>query len=715
MPFTPLEQPDDMPRRGFTPLGDGQPKRGFTPLQDAGEQPSILKMAALENPATAIAETGLNLASQAVALPVAGIAGLATEAWNALGLTEHKGADVVHAMGDALTYQPRGEMGKQATEIATYPFQKLAEAGQWAGGKTLDATGSPALATAVDTAIQGVLPMVAGPMAKKGGSAIRERFSKPETGAEAIAPDAQATNLEAINGQVEQGASGLVRHDPELPRSAPEAVSDAVRTDGYSGLPGMAEELPAVSERRGSGAESAALAVSPERAGELRAGELRLDDPRRADATPDLLQEGVDSRQGYDAGRGFAPARDASEVDYRVPDGERDVVGQPSGQSPISEFAVDHARRVEPSDLRMGETLGNRPGDLAQANQGRMANRSGAEPGIEARPQPVIDPSAGPLSRSAAVARPDLVIKAETAKHTGPFGDLGQDAGTVREPIRPAENREWVRFADESGTLGVPRAEMPQIKAEHRGAMTQFMNARGIKHRAEEVRADTLKATQAEFSPAKVRKALGFEGGERSILVSADGYILDGHHQWLAKREAGEPIKVIRFDAPIADLFALAHDFPSSRKANGAAGTQRGFTPLAETQRAAQPGTEFSFAPGANYAPLIDDSRAPAGTAPATAVGRDKPIRREDIIVPFAKDLGASIYSGRVKMKNALGFFRRGNEEVRIKRHADLEVTAHEMAHLIDARVPELSREWRSNSALRNPTAATNDTMNCMR
>lgn len=80
MPFTPLEQPDDMPRRGFTPLGDGQPKRGFTPLQDAGDQPSILKMAALENPATAIAETGLNLASQAVALPVAGIAGLATEA-----------------------------------------------------------------------------------------------------------------------------------------------------------------------------------------------------------------------------------------------------------------------------------------------------------------------------------------------------------------------------------------------------------------------------------------------------------------------------------------------------------------------------------------------------------------------------------------------------------------------------------------------------------
>lgn len=127
---------------------------------------------------------------------------------------------------------------------------------------------------------------------------------------------------------------------------------------------------------------------------------------------------------------------------------------------------------------------------------------------------------------------------------------------------------------------------------------------------------------------------------------------------------------------------------------------QRGFTPIAEPQRAAQPGTEYSFAPGANYAGFIDDARNP-GTATAPATGRSAPIRREDIIVPFAKELGASIYTGRVKMKNALGFFRRGNEEVRIKRHADLETTAHEMAHLIDSRVPAISNAWRSDKALR--------------
>lgn len=132
-------------------------------------------------------------------------------------------------------------------------------------------------------------------------------------------------------------------------------------------------------------------------------------------------------------------------------------------------------------------------------------------------------------------------------------------------------NRAWTSFANDSGTLGVPRAQMPQIKAEHRGAMTNFMNARGVEHRQEVVPADSLKPTQAEFSPSKVKKAQGFVGGDRSILVSADGYVLDGHHQWLAKREAGESIKVIRLEAPIQELVQLAHEFPSSTTARGAA------------------------------------------------------------------------------------------------------------------------------------------------
>lgn len=140
------------------------------------------------------------------------------------------------------------------------------------------------------------------------------------------------------------------------------------------------------------------------------------------------------------------------------------------------------------------------------------------------------------------------------------------------DPIIGADiDGDWASFAPASGTLSVPRAEMPQIKAEHRGAMVNFLNARGIAHEEQTVPADSLKPTQAEFSREKVKQAQGFEVGDRSILVSSDNHVLDGHHQWLAKREAGEPVKVIRLDAPISELLPAVAEFPSATLAEGAA------------------------------------------------------------------------------------------------------------------------------------------------
>ncbi|WP_422097471.1 PLxRFG domain-containing protein [Variovorax sp.] len=130
---------------------------------------------------------------------------------------------------------------------------------------------------------------------------------------------------------------------------------------------------------------------------------------------------------------------------------------------------------------------------------------------------------------------------------------------------------EWTAFAKDSGTKGVSRAEMPQIRAEHRGAMVNFLNARGIAHEQQEVPASDLKPTQVEFSPARVARAKAFEGGDRSILISSDGHVLDGHHQWMAKLDAGEPVKVIRLDAPIERLLSEVKAFPSAEAGEGAA------------------------------------------------------------------------------------------------------------------------------------------------
>jgi hypothetical protein len=579
MSFIPLEQ-GEQPRGGFVPLetssDDGGIKpRGFTPIEP--DRPSMAKQIALENPATAIAETGLNLASQAVALPVAGIAGLATEAGNALGLTDKKGADVVHQVGEALTYQPRGEMGKQAAGIVAYPFEKLAEAGQWAGGKTLEGTDSPLAATAVDTAVN-ALPMLLSP-AKKGVTSLRERIAaNREATPEAITADAQGTNgapampeaarfaespLGAVSdvpvqrgfnplkeakreeagylpdpvervgydargavsqGEVPNGIPGLVQHESALLQPEAPAMAD-LRGRRDQGLPGMADQLRAVPERLGAEARPDALAIEEGRSQGLQPGQRDLGDPRGLG-----LAESEAGRPGLDP-RGSAEA------------------------------------------LRLGEDAQRPPVDTTEAARlGSDQSRTAVYPAPI-----VIDPNAGPISRAVIAGMPE------------------------RRPV-------------------------------------------------------------ADLSPGMRTAASEPQRGFTPLEMTSD---ITGN-----VKPAVEPV--------------------------------RGFAPLAETQRAAQSGTEYSFAPGKAYAGFIDDTPQPGtATVPATAVGRDKPIRREDIIIPFAKDLGASIYTGRVNMKNALGFFRRGNEEVRIKRHADLETTAHEMAHLIDSRVPMLSRNWLSNPALR--------------
>ncbi|MDA0424924.1 hypothetical protein, partial [Stutzerimonas frequens] len=132
---------------------------------------------------------------------------------------------------------------------------------------------------------------------------------------------------------------------------------------------------------------------------------------------------------------------------------------------------------------------------------------------------------------------------------------------------------EWTEFARESGTLNVPRAQMPQVKAEHRGALVNFLNAQGVKHQQLEIDPVQLKPTQQEFAPGKVDRARQHKGGERSILISSDGHVVDGHHQWMAKRERGEPVKAIQLQAPIRELLPMVSEFPSSARDEGAVTT----------------------------------------------------------------------------------------------------------------------------------------------
>lgn len=124
-----------------------------------------------KNPQVGMAETGLNLATGAVVTPIAGLAGLGSAAVKSLTGYGNTGAETVENLTNKLVYKPQTTAGKKTTNAVTYPFQLLAKGGEKAGDFVLDKTGSPALATATDTAIQSVPAVVS--KALKGPAATR--------------------------------------------------------------------------------------------------------------------------------------------------------------------------------------------------------------------------------------------------------------------------------------------------------------------------------------------------------------------------------------------------------------------------------------------------------------------------------------------------------------------------------------------------------------
>ncbi len=213
-----------------------------------------------------------------------------------------------------------------------------------------------------------------------------------------------------------------------------------------------------------------------------------------------------------------------------------------------------------------GGTQNNAP--VAGQDAERGVNRESAQAGQPAAGQPQDAPGRGRSDQGNGAARPD----AGRGQQVKPAGEAaGSAPGLTADDLAGEKiNRSWTAFAEDSGSLGIPRGDMPQIRAEHRGALVNFLKARGIESAQEEVASDRLKPTQAEFSPAKVEKAKSVTQRDRAILVSADSHVLDGHHQWLAKLEKGEQVKVIRLGAPIDILLEVVAEFPSVQQSDGA-------------------------------------------------------------------------------------------------------------------------------------------------
>lgn len=102
-------------------------------------------------------------------------------------------------------------------------------------------------------------------------------------------------------------------------------------------------------------------------------------------------------------------------------------------------------------------------------------------------------------------------------------------------------------------TLGIARHEMPQIAHGHYDDFFKYMQDSGVTFRKEMVTTKGLKATQKEFADAGIITSI-IKGTDptrtfKPIIISKDGYVIDGHHRWLAKLNTFPDGKIEAFRA----------------------------------------------------------------------------------------------------------------------------------------------------------------------
>lgn len=186
-------------------------------------------------------------------------------------------------------------------------------------------------------------------------------------------------------------------------------------------------------------------------------------------------------------------------------------------------------------------------------------------------------------------------------------------------------------FAPETGTLGIPRAEMPQVPTQSHGGLVKHLNAQGIDHETTMVDAAGLKPTQAEFSPSKVEKAKEATG-DRAVIVSSDGHIIDGHHQALAAAEEGKPVKAIVLDAPVEQALEAVKNSPSAQP-QVAAGA-----PVAQSV----------------YSADVEAARQQAATAIAERIDAMTAQDVQKIAARFLPTMGVKVPAGKARIKAAM-------------------------------------------------------------
>lgn len=200
---------------------------------DAKTPPSPLSIAT--GFAKGVGDTALNLGSQVLAVPAAGVAGIAQGAKNLVS-PGMSAADRVAQVSNAMTYQPRSDVGKEAQANIAAPVQWLGDKADKAGQVAADVTGSPLVGTAVNTAIQAapalIAPEVRGAVGSVGRAAVNTGRTVAGKAATIAAAPVAAVNPAALGTAKAYVANTLGLDWDALARATQEKLTSIAQTAG---------------------------------------------------------------------------------------------------------------------------------------------------------------------------------------------------------------------------------------------------------------------------------------------------------------------------------------------------------------------------------------------------------------------------------------------------------------------------------------------------
>lgn len=190
-------------------------------------------------------EAALQLATGGAATAAGGVAAIPVTAFEAFrGGEDPAGAGraVIERFQDIGTFQPRTEAGQRAAEAIAAPLEVFEAGADFAGQKTLEITGSPAIAAAVKAAVLGA-PALFG---LRRGGVVTKPAAKPTPRQQVAATAAEEGYVTPPSVRGEAGAAGLAEGLGGKIKTTQQAIetNQAVTNKLASRAVGLPENVP---------------------------------------------------------------------------------------------------------------------------------------------------------------------------------------------------------------------------------------------------------------------------------------------------------------------------------------------------------------------------------------------------------------------------------------------------------------------------------------